>query len=60
MTLRAQPLAMQSLTVQEEARVTVTGPDTFPLTLASLVIHGHFLAQVVELSGLQALSTGPR
>ena len=59
MTLRSQPLNLQSLTVKEESIMTVTGSHTFPLTVTSLVVNGELHAQLAQLSGLQSLSTGP-
>lgn len=60
MTLQAQPLNLQRLTVEEESTLTIMGNHTFPLTVTSLTVYGDLHANEVRLNGLQASSTGPR
>lgn len=59
LTLKTQKLDLLRLTGLEHSIITIVGSSTFPLNVTTLQIMGDFHAQTVQLSNLQALSTGP-
>ncbi|KAL8620475.1 hypothetical protein ACOMHN_056867 [Nucella lapillus] len=60
MTLRPQPLTLDSLTLTQGSTLHVQNTSLFPLTLSSLTLNGNFTASTVHLSALTAFTTGPR